>query len=338
MRVLMITSEWPSPQHINSGLFVVRQVEFLRRAGVDVDVFHFRGAKKLSNYVRAWRAARAKLEKNSYDLVHAQWGQSALLALPKKLPLIVTFRGSDLEGIVGKNGQYLLSSYILRAISRCMAYFADQVIIVSERVARRLPKRTYHVIPAGIDLDLFVPMAQRQARVQLGLPRDKRLVLFPASPKNLLKRYELARSAVERVAGEFDCELVVASDVPHKEMPLYMSACDVLLLTSMHEGSPNVVKEALACNVPVVSVDVGDVRERIGSVNGCVVCEEDSPEALGEGLRRVFKQTNRINGRAAVRDLDESLLAQRVVSVYEQAVGACESQSPRSDVAAVGRR
>src|SRR5215467_948782 len=158
MRVLMITSEWPTSEHVNSGLFVARQVEFLRRAGVDVDVFHFRGARKLSNYLRARRMAQATLAAGSYDLVHAQWGQSALLAFPTRKPLIVTFRGSDLEGVIGTNGKYLAWSYVLRAISKRMARLADQVVVVSERIARHLPERPYHVVPAGIDLELFAPM------------------------------------------------------------------------------------------------------------------------------------------------------------------------------------
>src|SRR6478672_8534406 len=109
LRVLMITSEWPTAQNVNSGLFVARQVQSLRRVGIKVDVIHFRGARNIGNYLRAWRRVRAQVSTKPYDLVHAQWGQSAVLALPKRLPLVVTFRGSDLEGVVGSDGKYRLS-------------------------------------------------------------------------------------------------------------------------------------------------------------------------------------------------------------------------------------
>src|SRR5687768_6652473 len=106
MRVLMITGEWVTPDLPQAVPFLVRQVDYLRKAGVHIDVFHFRGAGNPLNYLRAWRRVRKLVAGSAYDLIHAQWGQSGLLALPKKLPLVVTFRGSDLEGLVGRKGGY----------------------------------------------------------------------------------------------------------------------------------------------------------------------------------------------------------------------------------------
>ena len=100
IRVLMITSAWPTPGQPRTTHFIKRQADFLRAAGVQLDVFQFHGEKKLNRYVRAWVRARRQLDPARYDLVHAQFGPSGLLALPKRLPLVVTFRGSDLLGIV----------------------------------------------------------------------------------------------------------------------------------------------------------------------------------------------------------------------------------------------
>src|SRR4029453_12233098 len=91
----------------------------------------------------------------------------------------------------------------------------------------------------------------------------KRLVLFVGNPAEARKRYDLAREVLARVDRALDAELVVAWQVPHERVPIYMNACDALLFVSMYEGSPNVVKEALACNLPVVSVVVGDVPGRL---------------------------------------------------------------------------
>jgi len=318
----MITSEWPTTERPEAVPFVVRQVEFLRRAGVDVEVFSFRGAKNPLNYLRAWREVRGKLRSKEYDVVHAQWGQSGLLALPTKTPLVVTFRGDDLEGIVGAGGRYTIAGRILRLLSRWIAMRADEVIVVSKRLVRHLARRSYSIIPSGLDLELFRPQERVAARKQLGLPLDKHLVLFAGDAANPRKRYELAKETVSRLDGEVGFELVKATGVPHPEIPIYMCACDALLLTSLHEGSPNVVKEALACNLPIVSVDVGDVKERISQIAGCEVCDEDDPAALAAALMRVLSRQERITGRERVRELDERVLTQNVVSVYKRAITA----------------
>ena len=322
MRVFMITSEWPVTSS-STSVFIARQVEFLRRAGVEVEVFHFRGEKRLRNYIRAWHGARRRLSLGSYDLVHAQFGQSALMALPKRLPLVVTFRGGDLSGDIDKDGRLMFPSRIHRALSRwVVAGRADQVVVVSEHLARQIPGRPYHVIPSGLDLDLFRPMPLEEARRRLGLPIGKPLVLFAAKPSEPCKRYALAEAAMTRLSQRLEAELVVASGVPHVLMPCYMSACDALLVTSIIEGSPNVVKEALACNLPVVSVNVGDVQQRIGPVEGCVLCEDDSPETIASGLERILLAGRRVDGRRAVVDLDECAMAERTIAVYREAIAS----------------
>src|SRR5919109_5163627 len=122
LRVLMITSDWPVPGRPRTTHFIKRQAEFLQAAGVDVDVFAFAGGKRLLNYGRAWRAARRRLAAGRYDLVHAQFGQSGLLALPKRIPLVVTLRGSDILGIVGdSDGRHTLEGQFLQRLSRYVA-------------------------------------------------------------------------------------------------------------------------------------------------------------------------------------------------------------------------
>ncbi len=321
LRVLMITSEWPTPEHPEWSPFIVRQVEFLRRAGVRVDVFAFRGSKSPISYARAWMEVRRRLSRDRYDLVHAQWGQSAVLALPKRVPLVITYRGNDLEGIVGPDGRYSLPGQVLRAVSRAASRAADQVMVVAEHLARLIPPRSYHVIPSGLDLEHFSPTPAAEARRALGLPLDRKLVLFAGVPANTRKRHALAQAAVSLLPAELNAELVVAAGIPHERIPLYMSACDTLVLTSMHEGSPNVVKEALACDLPVVSVDVGDVRQRIGRIEGCIVTVDDRPETIAAALERVLRRGGRVDGRSTVRELDERLLAQRTIGVYRQAIG-----------------
>ena len=244
-----------------------------------------------------------------------------MLALPKRLPLVVTFRGSDLQGIVGTDGGITTSGRVLQWLSRLVARRADAVVVVSAHMKAYLPPHIEAaVIPSGLDLNLLRPYPRDEARRQLGLPLDRRLVLFAANPSVPRKRFPLARAAIELLEQRMPVQLVVAWGVAHKEMPLYMSACDALILTSVHEGSPNVVKEALACNLPVVSVETGDVPERLRDVPGCELCEDDDPATIAAALERVLQRQERVNGRRTVQHLDETLLAQQMIDVYQHAM------------------
>jgi len=319
IRVLMITSEWPTAGQPRTTHFIKRQADFLRAAGVDVDVFHFKGRKNPFNYLRAWIETQRKLARQDYDLVHAQFGQSGLLALPKRFPLVVTFRGNDLLGIVGdRNGRYTYLGRIAQKASRLVASSADRVIVVSEEMKSYLPSSvSAQVIPSGIDFDLFRCLPQDEARRTLGLPLDERLVLFVGRPSETRKRFDISERAVEILNQSLPSKLIVAWGVDHTDIPIYMNACDVLVFTSMLEGSPNVVKEALACNLPVVSVPVGDVALRIGGIEGCELCADDCPETVAAALELVLRRGQRIAGRDKVTNLDEKIITRQVIGVYQ---------------------
>src|SRR5438874_815856 len=151
MRVLMLTSVWPTPERPANAPFVVRQAQFLRKQGVEVDVFHVNGRKNPAAYFRAWTKVQRLLSRRPYDLVHAQWAQAALASLPVRLPLVVTFRGSDVQGIMGANGRYAVSGWVLLQVAWRVALVADEAIVVAARLADLLPRRDYHVIPSGLD-------------------------------------------------------------------------------------------------------------------------------------------------------------------------------------------
>ncbi len=321
IKVLMITSEYPTAERPMGVPFIRRQVEFLRKAGVDVDVFHFKGNKKFLNYISAWWRLRKHVYGKHYDLMHAQWGHSATLALPKRMPWVITFRGNDLEGIIGRSGNQTFLGKILQTVSKTTARFADNVIVVSESLGRHLKRDDYRVIPSGLDLGKFKIIPKKEARKSLDLPEDKKLILFVANTiTNPRKRFELAKSAVDLIKEKYDAEFVVANGIGHELIPVYMNACDALILTSVHEGSPNVVKEALACNLPVVSVDVGDVRKRIENVEGCYIGEDDTKENLAKALEKVIKNNRRTNGRETVLELDENETTRRVIEIYKMAL------------------
>ena len=317
----MVTSEWPSATRPTDVPFVVRQVNSLRKEGVTVDVFAFRGGKSPVNYLKAWRELRKKHDVNAYDLVHGQFGQSGLVALPSKCPFVLTFWGSDLHGYVDHNGRYTLSGRLLRRISQIVARQAQAIIVVSEHLKQFLSSSApVYTIAHGVDFDLFRPMPQVKARQQLGWPLDKQIVLFGANPQNPIKRYHLAETAVRLSQGQSDVELVVMTGIAHELVPIYMNASDALILTSTHEGSPTVVKEALACNLPVVSVNVGDIEWILDPIPGCIVCANDTPEAIAAGLTQVLQTRQRTRSREQITCLDETLVAQKIVKIYLSAL------------------
>lgn len=316
--MLMVTSDWPVPGVPRTTAFIRRQAEFVQKAGVDLEVFAFNGGKNPYNYVRAWARLRRRLRTRSFDLIHAQFGQSGLLAFPKRMPLVVTFRGSDVLGIVrNSDGHYSKAGRLLQRASRFVAKHADAVILVSPHLGDNLKTRApMHVIPSGLDFSLFRPIPQDEARKKLGLDPKERLVLFVGKPDQARKRFFLAKQAVDLLNARMPARLVVAWNVQHKQIPLYMNACDTLIFTSMQEGSPNVVKEALACDLPVVSVKVGDVPERLHGIEGCELCADDEPATIAAALERVLKRGGRVDGHTAVRHLDESMLTAKVLDVY----------------------
>lgn len=116
-------------------------------------------------------------------------------------------------------------------------------------------------------------------------------------------------------------ELVVANGLPQTTVVQYINACNAVLLTSLHEGSPNIVKEAMACNVPVVATEVGDVRAVIGRTAGCHVCPR-RPEALAAALQQALRYQMRTSGRADISHLNRSVIAKQVIAVYGQAAQA----------------
>lgn len=320
-RVLLITSEWPENEGLARVPFLVQQVNYLSSAGLNITVYHFRGKKNPINYLKAWLRLRWHYNLESYDLIHAHFGQSGLIAIPTSRPLIVTFHGSDLQGIIGRKNEYTFAGKILKAASRLVARYADQIILVSKHMSKYLPPGIgYHVVPCGVNMDLFVPLSQTLCRERLRLPRNKLLVLFGGNPDDPCKRYYLAKQAVEILKAQLDVDLLCLRAVAHEQMSWYLNASDVVLLTSKHEGSPSIVKEALACNCPVVSVDVGDLRERISGIEGCVLCLNDSPSTIASAIRQVIASKGHFESRRHVLDLDETCIAKQIIQIYESVI------------------
>jgi len=292
--------------------FYRQQLDLLRERGFTVDVVtvpdrtNGPGSRQLVDYARFYLAA-LRASRGEYDVVHANYGLSAPPAVVQWFhPTVVSLWGSDLLGTYG-------------AVGRVAARLADEVVVMSEEMAAELD-RDVNVIAHGIDLDRFRPESQADCRADLGWDQEAAQVLFPYPPDRAVKNYPRAERIVAAAAAELDgkIELQTVSGVPHEEMYKYMNAADVLLLTSDREGSPNSVKEAMACNLPVVSVDVGDVADRLTGVSPSAVHTDDS--ALAEALVDIVRRGEWSNGREQIRELSLDEQVDRLVAVYRAAL------------------
>ncbi len=307
MKVLVFTHMYPSQEHPEHGIYVQQQVASLRREGVDVDVLHV--DTKKSKWLYPWSVVPLVKEvlTHRYDLVHAHYVFAGVVARSQlRYPVVLTHHG--VEAFWGWQAP----------LCRLMSRLVDRTIVVTEQIKSAIGLDRSVVIPCGVDFDLFKPRDQRWSREQLGLPADKKLVLFAGNYLQRLKRFDIAQEAVDLLkAGGMDVELVVAYKQCYEEVPLYMNACDVIILPSEREGSPQVVKEAMACNLPVVSVDVGDVPDVLAGVEGCYVCHRD-PVSIAEKVKLILEQHCRTNGREKTQRYELSSIAKRIIQVYQE--------------------
>jgi len=318
MRVLVVTSGWPSPLHPEQSIFVAEHVDRLRELGLDVDVVTYLGEFDPRNYVRGRRDVRRALRERPPDLIHAHFGQSGIIVLPSRVPVVLQLHGSDLLGVV-RHGRYTVKGWILRRISRWAARRADRVIVAGRALIPRLPNGVdYDILPMGVNTDVFYPRPKAQMRGELGLALDRRYVMFTGDPAVARKRYNLATQVIDRLRRSMDIELLHMSGQSRESVARHLNACDALLCTSLHESGPVLVKEALACGVPVVSVDVGDVAEMIAGLDSCVLCHDDQVSTLADGLRDVLEHVAPADVTAAVARVDQRVLAMRQVEIYEE--------------------
>jgi len=314
----MITGRLRRMDQPGSMPAVVRQIESIRALGAEVEVLEIQGLRQFK-YLQAILKLPRLLD--AADLVHAHYGYCGWVAhSQRQKPVVLTFMGSDLLGEAGRNGRATLFSRVAIQINRCLARGTDAVIVQSAEMARIVAPAPAYIVPNGVDLQLFRPLDPREARALLGWAAGTRYILFPGWPENVVKGFPLAREVVQTAARTIAAplQLVPLRNIKPHLVPLYMNASHALLLTSLSEGSPNVVKEAMACNLPVVSVPVGDVAALLADAEVSAVCRRD-PGVLAAALVQVLSTERRSNGRAALRrlGLDLESVARQIMGIYE---------------------
>ncbi len=304
-------------------VFAHSEIDRIAASGVATAVIPFRSSIRPDLLVRQILSIRSRIREFRPDVVHAHFGTITAFAtvLAADVPVIITFRGSDLNPSPS-DGR--IRNAVQNILSNTAAKSAKGVILVSRQLRSRLwfDHPNAHVIPTGVDLDAFKPSSRSEAREKLGWSFNDPVVLFNAGLSPQVKRLDLAEQAVGLLRQRIPTVRMHVLDgrTPHQKLPLYMNAADCLLVTSDFEGSPDIVKEALASNLPIVSVDVGDVKERTSGVSGVEIVARD-PEAIASGAERIISSGNRSNGRDRIAELDSNRIRDEVIRVYAEILG-----------------
>lgn len=326
MRVLVFTNMYPSTAMPFYGSFVRDEAEALRNAGVSVDVYFVDGRSHKANYARMPFGFFARVRRTRYDVIHVHHSFCGLVAtMQRRVPVVWTFHEGEISGDTkdALREQPIKRIAYSKRMKRHVAGRVDAVVVVAEHLREPLGRPDALWMPSGIDWRLFAPMDSGEARSRLALAEGHRYVLFPAAPARVEKRYDLARRAVERLHERWpdtrDVRLIALDNVPHERVPLFMNASEVVLMTSAFEASPVTIREALACNVPVVSTDVGDARVVMQDIAGCRIVEPDA-DRIAETLRTALAAPRRVNARERMRAYSLETVAQALIALYGRVI------------------
>lgn len=332
LRVLAITPKLPRDREPGSNAPLLRQIESLRDRNIEIEIIDMSGIPMLK-YLLAIPKMYSRLR--HVDLVHGHFGFCGWLGrMQFSKPLVLSFMGDDLLGEPNDSGGLTAFSRFMVQANRRLAPLARRVIVKSAEMGRVIAPAPSSVVANGVDTELFYPIDIRVARERLGWNLEQRVVLFPGNPDNPRKGHKLAVNATKHAEQLLNDNIRLQPmwGVKPNEVPLYMNACNAMWMTSMIEGSPNVVKEALACNLPIAAVPVGDTVELLTGVPGCEVRPRDSQQ-LGAAMAKLLSSGIACEGRQTLERhrLDLASVAEKVESVYYEVLGRLPSTATAAD-------
>ena len=302
MKILVVCSG-------NAGFispFVKEQVEAIVKLGNEVVIYPIVG-KGFFGYLKNLPGIKRKIKEFSPDLIHAHYGLSGLLScLQRKVPVVVTFHNGE---ILSKRTNFLSSLVI--PLSQYNIYVAEHI-----RKTMFLKKsKNYSIIPCGIDLQTIKLIEQSIARNHSLINSKKINILFGGAFDNERKNYALAKKAIS-LLNEYDINLIELKGLDRKEVCQLLNACEFAFLPSKSEGSPQFIKEAMACNCPIVATNVGDIKEIVAGTKGCYITSFDS-EDVANKIRLALNFGKRTDGREKINSFSNELIAKKIIYIYE---------------------
>ncbi len=301
MRVLFVSSG-----NSKNGIspIVDNQKQSLIKKGIDIDTFVINGGG-IKGYLKSIFKLRRFIRNNKYDIIHAHYSLSGIVtALSGHKNVIVSLMGSDVKENKKNSLMKLFSKH-----------FWKGTIVKSERMKLHLGVSKVHIIPNGVDFSRFSDKNHTESLNKLGWDKSKKHILFPADPKRPEKDFNLAEKVFKNLEYN-NCELHTIVNIPNQDMPYYYTAADLVLFTSKREGSPNVIKEAMACSCPIITTDVGDVRDTIKNTNYCYICSRNHYEIRSKVDYIISQKRVRTNGNDNIKHLNETVIADKIITIY----------------------
>lgn len=312
MRVLHITPNYPTPEYPIFGIFVKEQVESLEKIGIRCDVLYCDGkGRGLRQYITYLPKIWWKSIFGGYDVIHCHHALSAVMLYVTGAPLFKKVVLSYQNDPVNEWGD----KWFHRFYKLFKAF-----IIKNPSEYLKFPNTNY--LPNGCNQDFFYPMDKAECRRQLGWDQSKRYLIYMDSNKGVRtqKRRDRFEEVIKILRDKYhhDAEMIVMRNVRRDLVPIYLNAADLHMISSDFEGSPNSVKECVCCNTPIVSTDVGNVKEMIGDISGCYVIADFNAESLAEACDKVLSSDIPFNGREQflAKGYGMSTVAQKLKDIY----------------------
>lgn len=310
MKILIICSHrYYAPYTDYVAPFIYEQMQGLKNLGCEFRVCFIKGGG-LKSYWQAWKNMRKMIDAYQPDIVHAHYGLCCLLAnMQRKVPVVSTYHGSD------------INDSKIRILSKIAIRLSKKNIFVSERLKNIVQNPSNSVvIPCGVDTGTFYPMNKEWCRRELRMDMNKKYVLFSKAFNVWVKNYPLAKDSIDKLKYKgVDVELVELKGYTRQQVVWLMNACDCALMTSFNEGSPQFIKEAMACNCPIVSTNVGDVKEVVANMPDCYITAFDAEE-IAQKIERCFwvniDKSNDMRRNKILLNYEQQVIAQRIKMLY----------------------
>lgn len=291
--------------------FIIEQGEAIRKCGVEVDYFAVEGKGSLA-YFTARKALMRKIKEFQPDLIHAHYGLSGITAvLQNNVPVVTTFHNGE---TLSFSANILSSLFSLH--TKFMVYVAQHIY----DLAYLKRKQNYVILPCGVDLHECVITDKEIARKELGFLPDKKYILFGGGFDNLRKNYPLLKEGIDLLKRD-DIEVLEMKGLSRLQISKILSACDLFALPTKSEGSPQALKEAMACNCPIVATDVADIKHLLGDLEGHYICSS-APKDVAEKVQKALSFNGRTKGRERIIELGltNDLVAKKLVDIYQSII------------------
>ena len=318
LKILMVVADLASERNPSFQPFVKSQIESIESLGHEVKIFKILGPLGWYNYILKMPSLYNFAKSFNPDVVHSHYSYCAFTSLiTLKYPQVISFMGDDVIGDHNRDGQITIRSYLHKPIAWIPNKFAKAIIVKSKEMTEFVNHKNIHVIPNGVNFNSFFYYDKYQARKELKLDLDRTYILFPGNIEDPRKRFPLAKQVCNILKDKYkiDNEILHMRTVSQDVLNKYYNAADAMIFTSWSEGSPNVVKEAMATNLPIVSVTVGDTNEIINGTKNSFVGSDDA-DLLAEALKEILFNKKRSNGKEMIKHLEIGKIAEKIEQIY----------------------